>query len=469
MTTVQGKLATCNFCDRLSAMETKWVPKKEKFAYGFGCFGQNMLYNLMANFLLFFYTDIFGLLPAAAGMILLLARMWDAINDPLMGMIADRTRSRWGKFRPYLLFTPILFVPFAVAAFSTPDFSPGGKIAWAAFTYISFGMIYTASDVPFWAMSSTISEDTKERSSIVAYPRFMATVAIALATLATQPLILLFSVEGKPEWGYQMTSLTYALLTVICFLIAFLFVKERVYADGQEKPRFSEIPKVFLDNKPLLLVILSGLFTGIAQTGKLSMLIYYAKYNLQNELLYTLLAGINIPFILIGIATVPYLTNKVGKKRACIIYYAIFAAGSLGFFLTGWNNFFVLLFFNCISSIGMASPQVIQTAMIADTIEYGELKSGKRNEGTIFSSQTFLAKLTAAVTSIIIASTLSLVGYIPNMAQSSSTLWGIHSLTTLLPFLASIFGIIPILFYPLSEEKHHQIVEELHRRRMASD
>jgi GPH family glycoside/pentoside/hexuronide:cation symporter/probable glucitol transport protein GutA len=107
--------------------------------------------------------------------------------------------------------------------------------------------------------------------------------------------------------------------------------------------------------------------------------------------------------------------------------------------------------------------------MIADTIEYGELKSGKRNEGTIFSSQTFLAKLTAAVTSIIIASTLSLVGYIPNMAQSSSTLWGIHSLTTLLPFLASIFGIIPILFYPLSEEKHHQIVEELHRRRMASD
>ncbi|MDN5334819.1 MAG: hypothetical protein PWP59_2081, partial [Sphaerochaeta sp.] len=132
-------------------MEARRVPKKEKLAYGFGCFGQNMLYNLMANFLLFFYTDIFGLLPATAGMILLFARMWDAVNDPLMGMVADRTRSRWGKFRPYLLFTPILFVPFAVAAFSAPDLSPGGKIAWAAFTYISFGMIYTASDVPFWA------------------------------------------------------------------------------------------------------------------------------------------------------------------------------------------------------------------------------------------------------------------------------------------------------------------------------
>ncbi len=442
-------------------MDQTVVSTKEKLAYGFGCFGQNMLYNLMANFLLFFYTDIFGILPFAAGTILLVARLWDAINDPLMGMIADRTRSRYGKFRPYLLFTPLLFVPFAVASFSTPDFPMTGKILWALVTYVCFGMIYTASDVPFWALSSTISIDTKVRSSIVVYPRFMATVAVALATVATQPLILLFSKEGKPQRGYQLTSLVYALLTVFCFLIAFRYVKERVQSTNTEKPRFSDIPRIFLSNKPLLLVILSGLFTGIGQTGKLSMLIYYAKYNLDNELLYTLLAGINIPFILIGIATVPYLSNKLGKKGACILYYGIYALGSLGFFLVGWNNFTLLLIFNCISSLGMASPQVIQTAMIADTIEYGELKSGKRNEGTIFSSQTFLAKLTAALTSVIIAGTLTVIGYVPNTEQTQTALWGIHSLTTLLPFLSSLLGIIPIVFYPLTEEKHAQIVEQL--------
>lgn len=450
-------------------MESLQVTKREKLAYGFGCFGQNMLYNMMANFLLFFYTDIYGILPAAAGTILLFARLWDAVNDPLMGMIADRTRSRWGKFRPYLLFTPILFVPFAVASFSTPSFSSGGKIAWAAFTYISFGMIYTASDVPFWALSSTISENTTVRSSIVVYPRFMATVAIALATLSTQPLILLLGRLGQPQVGYQRTSLAYALLTVVCFLLTFLFVKERVDGNATERSRFSEIPRIFLSNKPLLLVILSGLFTGIGQTGKLSMLIYYAKYNLHNELLYTLLAGINIPFILIGIATVPYLSAKLGKKKACIVYYSIYAAGSLGFFFSGWNHFGMLLFFNCISSLGMASPQVIQTAMIADTIEYGELKTGKRNEGTIFSSQTFLAKLTAAVTSIFIAATLALVGYQPNTEQTKVVLWGIHSLTTLLPFLSSILGIIPIIFYPLDEQAHQQIVQTLHERRRRSD
>lgn len=418
----------------------------------------------MANFLLFFYTDIFGILPAVAGTILLLARLWDAVNDPLMGMVADRTRTRWGKFRPYLLFTPILFVPFAVASFSAPTLSMGGKIAWASITYIAFGMIYTASDVPFWALSSAITDDTNERNSVVTYPRFSATIAVAIATLATQPLIFLFSRAGKPASGYQMTAFIYSLLTVACFIVTFLFVKERVQPVKDEKSQFKDIFTIFGSNKPLMLVIISGFFTGIGQTAKLSMLIYYAKYNLGNELLYTLFAGINIPFILIGISTVPYFSRRFGKKATCIGYYTIYALGSLGFFFVGWENFPLLLVFNCISSLGMASPQVIQTAMIADTIEYGELKTGKRTEGTIFSSQTFLAKLTAAVTSVMIATSLASLGYLPNVAQPLQVLKGIHALTAFIPFFSSILGIIPIALYPLTESRHADIVKQLHQR-----
>jgi GPH family glycoside/pentoside/hexuronide:cation symporter/probable glucitol transport protein GutA len=343
-----------------------------------------------------------------------------------------------------------------------------GKIAWATVTYICFGMIYTASDVPFWALSSAITDDTNERNSVVVYPRFIATVAIAIATLSTQPLIKLFSSPKSPARGYQLTALLYSILTVACFALTFFFVKERVQPTNKEKSSFKDIIKTFTTNKPLMLVIISGFFTGIGQTAKLSMLIYYAKYNLGNEMMFTLFAGANIPFILLGISTVPFFCRRFGKKATCIGYYAIYALGSLGFYFVGWSNFGLLLAFNCFSSIGMASPQVIQTAMIADTIEYGELQTGKRTEGTIFSSQTFLAKLTAAVTSVMIAASLTALGYIPNAVQSHQVLSGIHALTAFIPFFSSILGIIPIAFYPLSEKRHAQIVEELHKRASVS-
>ncbi len=447
------------------------VGRGEKLAYGFGCFGQNMIYSFMANFLLYFYTDIFGLLPAAAGTLLLIARIWDAVNDPMMGVVADRTNSRWGKFRPYLIFTPILFVPFAVATFSAPQFSYTGKLIWAYVTYIAFSMIYTASDIPYWALSSTLSADTNERNKIIVYPRFIATIAVAIATVGTQPLLFafqnLFASRGNAVAqvrGYQFTALVYSLLTVACFAITFFFVRERVKPVKQEKASFKDIIHTFTQNKPLLLVIISGLFTGIAQTAKLSMLIYYAKYNLGSEILYTLFAGLNIPFILLGISVVPWFSRRFGKKATCIGANLLYAVGSLGFFFSGWGNFYVLLFWNCVSSIGMASPQVIQTAMIADSIEYAELKTGKRSEGVIFSSQTFLAKLTAALVSVMIASSLALLGYVPNVPQSTQVLQGIHALTAFIPFFGCILGIIPLFFYPLTEKRHAEIVAQLHNR-----
>jgi sugar (glycoside-pentoside-hexuronide) transporter len=439
--------------------------KKEVFAYGIGNFGQNMIYNFMSSFLLFFYTDVFGIGAAAAGVILLVARLWDAINDPMMGMLADRTRTRWGKFRPYLAFTPILFVPFAVMTFSTPSYSPAGKIAWAAFTYICFGMIYTASDVPFWAMASTITENGADRARIVSAPRLSATIAVALATVITKPLLDAFGKQQTAR-GYQIVALLYSLLTVGCFLVTFFGVKERVTRPHTEsRPTFRDIFTTIFGNKPLLLVILSGLFTGIGQTAKLSMLIYYTTYNLMDGSLYTLFAGINIPFILIGISLVPFLTRKFGKKRTCIGFYLVYALGSLGFYLTGWRNIPALLFWNCVASLGMASPQVVQTAMIADTIEWGEYATGKRNEGIIFSTQTFLAKLTQAITSVVIAWSLASLHFVPNTIQTEPVKQGIHALISLIPFACSLIGILPIIRYPLDEKEHQRIVDELGKRR----
>lgn len=454
----------------MAASTTGRISTKEKLAYGFGCFGQNMIYYFISNFVMFFYTDVFGILPAAAGTLLLITKIWDGVNDPIMGVFVDRTRSRWGKFRPWILFTPILFVPIAIMLFSAPNLSPAGKLIWAYVTYIMFDMTYTASDVPFWAMSSAITSDTTERNSVVVYPRFVATVAVALATLGTLPLIHWFQkisggAAASADRGYQLTALLYGILTIICFTFTFFVVKERVKVGKDDKnATFKDIVHTFTRNKPLVLIILSGMLINVASGAKLSTLIYYAKYNLGNELLNTLVAAANIPFILVGIAITPFLAKRFGKKGAYIILTAVFGVGSLGFFMSGWTQLPVLLAFSCISSIGMVAPQVLQTSMIADTIEYAELETGKRSEGVIFSSQTFMVKLSSAFTSWLTGIILTLTGFVANTVQTEAVLKGIHSIISLIPAIACAVAIVPMLFYTLTEERHDQILVQLQAR-----
>ena len=448
---------------------TEKVETKEKLAYGIGCFGQNMAYYFLANYLLFFYTDVFQILPAAAGLILLITKIWDAVNDPIMGVFVDRTRSRWGKFRPWIMFTPIFFVPISVLCFSAPNLTYGGRIIWAYATFILFDITYTASDVPYWAMSSAITADTTERNSVVMYPRLIATVAIAIATVGTLPLIHFFqNIAGKGasgDRGYQLTALFYGVLTVICFAITFFFVKERVSIPRSTKQATSkDVFTTLLKNKPLSLLIISGLFVNMASGAKLSTLIYYAKYNLGNEMFNVLIAGINIPFILIGIVITPLLAKKFGKKMTYILLLAVFSLGTLGFYLSGWENITTVIVWNCISSLGMAAPLVLQTSMLADTIEYAELKVGKRQEGLIFSSQTFMVKLSSAATAWITGMILMSTGFVANQVQQLRALVGIHNIISLLPFIACTIAIIPMLFYPLTESKHQEILTELKKR-----
>ena len=449
---------------------TATISTKEKFAYGFGCFGQNFAYYFLANYILFFYTDIFGILPAAAGTLLLITKIWDGINDPLMGIIVDRTRSRWGKFRPWLIFTPILFAPISILCFSAPDLSPMGKIIWAYATFILFDMTYTASDVPYWAMSSAITANTTERNSVVVYPRFVATIAVALATIGTLPLIHFFQnlaggATARADRGFQLTALFYGVLTVACFAVTFFFVRERVVtAPSQRQAKATEILHTLTQNSPLVLLIVSGLFINVASGAKLSTLIYFAKYNLGNEMLNPIIAAINIPFILIGIAITPKIAKKYGKKITYLLLNAIFAIGSLGFYLSGWENIVILLIWSCISSLGMAAPLVLQTSMIADTIEYAELKTGQRSEGLIFSSQTFMVKLSSAFTAWVTGMILTTTGFVANIMQTEASLQGIHTMISLVPFIACSIAIIPMIFYPLTEAKHAEILSMLESR-----
>jgi GPH family glycoside/pentoside/hexuronide:cation symporter/probable glucitol transport protein GutA len=454
---------------------TEQVGTKEKIAYGIGCFGQNLAYYFIANYILFFYTDIFGILPAAAGTLLLITKIWDGVNDPLMGIIVDRTRSRWGKFRPWLIFTPIIFVPLSILCFSAPDLSPVGKIVWAYATYILFDMAYTASDVPYWAMSSAMTANATERNSVVMYPRFVATIAVSAATIGTLPLIHFFQnvaggASARADRGFQLTALFYGILTVICFGITFFKVRERVVVPyNQKNSSAGDILHTLTRNSPLMLLIVSGLFVNVASGAKLSTLIYYAKYNLGNEMLNPVIAGINIPFILLGIAVTPKLAKRWGKRNTYIVLNAVFGIGSLGFYFSGWNNIVVLLAWSCLSSIGMAAPLVLQTSMIADTIEYAELHTGRRSEGLIFSSQTFMVKLASALTAWLTGIILTSAGFVANTMQTQQSLKGIHSIISLIPFIACAIAIIPMFFYSLTEKQHAEILGMLESKQRNHD
>ncbi|MGD1833944.1 MAG: MFS transporter [Sphaerochaetaceae bacterium] len=454
----------------MTLQSTDKVSTREKLAYGMGCFGQNLAYYFISNFIFFFYTDVFYILPAAAGTILLITKIWDGINDPIMGIIVDRTRSRWGKFRPWLLFTPILFVPISILCFSAPDLTYTGKIIWAYATFIFFDITYTASDVPFWAMSSAITSDPVERNSVVVYPRFIATIAIALATVGTVPLIHFFQNPDHPDRGYQLTALFYGIITVVCFAFTFFFVKERVKTGNDtEHASKKDVFTTLLKNKPLIILIVSGLFVNMATGAKLSTLIYYAKYNLNNEMLNPLVAGINIPFILAGIVITPYIAKRFGKKMTYIILLGLFVIGSLGFYLSGWDNLVLILMWSCVSSLGMAAPLVLQTSMLADTIEYAQLKTGKRQEGLIFSTQTFMVKLSSALTSWITGIILTATGFAANQIQNQRALAGIHSIISLLPLICAAIAIVPMVFYPLTERFHKEIMTQLRQRTEESE
>lgn len=210
-----------------------------------------------------------------------------------------------------------------------------------------------------------------------------------------------------------------------------------------------------------MLVFISGCFLGIATTSKLASLVYLAKYNLHNEVFFTLIAGINIPFILFGILLVPSISKKIGKIKTYILFNAIFSIGSFLFYFTGWSNLTVLIIFNCISSIGMSAPLVIQTSMIADTIEYSQLNIGTRNEGIIFSTQTFMAKITSALSGLLIAAMLTTFHYIPNQIQTMQTQNGILAMTALIPAIAAGLAILSMHFYKLNEKEHARIVDAI--------
>ena len=436
----------------------------ESWSIPLGVLGQNFLFGMVSTYLMFYYTDVVLLAPLSIGILFGIARVWDAVNDPLMGFLADRTRTRWGKFRPFILAGTIPMIVLGVLCFSVPEISSTGKLIYAYITYILFGMAYTVMDIPLWASPAVVTTDNNKRTAIISRNQLFALIGYLIVGFTAIKIVEYFG-ENRAT-GFRNAALIYGILALILLVPVPLIIKERVLSRSK-KNNFKECMKLIFQNKPLILVLLTQLMTMALFTLKSSIVTYYVTYNIGNiSLVPVMMLAMAIPMILGMMAASP-AAAWLGKRRAVVVSTVLAALFGLVWFFTGYGNFTLLCVLSGVSGFFTALPVVITTAMVADTIEYAEWKHGIRGEGVIFSLRTLTGKLATALAGLGGGVLLALVGYVANAEQSAEALSGLHMVMSLFPAAASLVGLIPLIFYPLTQEKYREIVEELAVRNRA--
>ncbi len=303
-------------------MSQEIVRTQEKVGYACGDLASCLYWQTIGSFLLFFYTDVFGISAAAAGTMFLVTRLWDAVNDPIMGTIADRTKTRWGRFRPYLLWLAVPFGVIGVLLFTTPDFSPTGKLVWAYITYNLMMMAYTAINIPYSSLLGVITSDPLDRVRLSTF-KFLGAFGGNLAVQAfTLPLVAYFG-QGDRAIGFRNTMMLYGTVAVALFLVTFFSVRERVQPAPSQKSRVKEDVRDLSRNKPWLILLAIGLFVLAYVAIRNGVTIYYLKYYARNENLYNWYMVSATIATIIGIFVVGWITKKVGKARMYMILMGI--------------------------------------------------------------------------------------------------------------------------------------------------
>ncbi len=423
------------------------IPRREQAAFGVGVLGQNVFYGISVGFVMFAFTDLLAIAPATAGMIFLIARSWDAINDPVMGFVADRTRTRWGRFRPWLLWTPLPIAILTVLTFVNPGLSPRGTIVYGTAVYVLWGMVYTLNDIPMWALTSAMTPNTVERTRVITVGRALAMIGLGVPTVALPALAGLLAHTHPSSAGYLPAVALLSGVAVPLMLLAFVGTRERVPA-STTPARVSELGRMLRANRPLQIIVLAGLlnsFTFVAQ----SMVVYFVTHNLGDPGLMIWFGGTGIAALAGGVAVTPFFSERFGKRATMIATSLARAVVGVLLYLVGYSDLGVAIGLYA-AMVGLVGPTVVlQTAMIADAVEYGEQTTGVRAEGVTFSFQTFLSKANAALGGMVGGVLLARVGYEAGMIQTVETLWGIYAILTLTPAASGIMSAIPFFWYPL--------------------
>jgi len=436
----------------------------EKIGYGLGDSAANFIFQTVMMFLMIFYTDVLGISGVAAGWIFLSTRIFDAVNDPMMGAIADRTKTRWGKFRPWVLITAIPFGIIGILMFTAPNLSPTGKIIYAFITYNLMMIMYTINNVPYCAMTGVLTGDSVERTGLSQYRFIFAMLATLVVQSFALDLVRFFG-NGNQAKGFQMTMTVFCSFAVLFFLITFFTTKERVKPDPKQKTSLKmDIKDLFFNPAWLAIVFLTvSIFITLALRG--AMIPYYFRYYVERE---DLLGRFNMLGMIVTLGCILLakpLSVKFGKRNTflvCLFLTAVFASA---FIFLPRDAIALMFIFNILYSACYAPTIPMLWAMMADVADYGEWKTGRRATGMTFSATTFGLKMGLALGGAITGWLLSYYGYIPNQKQTEFALKGIRWMMSIYPAIPFFIGVGLLFFYKITKHTEVQMTHELIERR----
>jgi len=442
------------------------ISKREKIAYGFGDTASNLIFQTVMLFLTFYYTDIVGLAPAAVGSMFLIVRIFDAVTDPLMGALADRTRTRWGSYRPYMLWLALPFALCSVLAFTSPPLPEDGKFIYAFATYTLLMLMYTAINIPYSALGGVMTADAKERVSVQSYRFVFAMVGGLLVTAFTMPLVNYFG-NGDQALGYQRTMIAMSILGMVLFLLCFAGTKERVKpASDVVVPVKSQLKALWKNDQcRVLCVVAIVLLTGMVLRNTLA--IYYVKYVLQRPDDVTAFVTAGMIGSIIGCA----LANPVARRYCKIKVYTALQVISAVICLVNYfvpaDAWFVAIGLHFLWGLFLQMATPLLWAKIADVVDYGEYKTSVRMTGVTYSTVVFFIKVGLAVGGALAGWLLAFYGYQAGVFNPEVAS-GITVSFTLFPALASIAVAIIMRWYTLDMHKVESIQHEISKRRASS-
>jgi len=445
----------------------------EKFNYALGDTASNLFFQFFAIFIVYYYTDVYGLSAAAVTTMLLTVKLWDWITDPIMGLIADRTNTRWGKFRPYLLWMAVPYGALGYLMFANPDLGEEGKLIFVYVTYILMMTVYTAINVPYGALMGVMTTSSSERLTLGTF-RFVGAFSAAIVLgMSVRPLVRILGGEDE-LLGFQYTMAIFAVLSALLFLQTFRGTKERVSPPPDQDSHIGKDLRTLIKNKAWLVMVVAGVFTLASVAIRGAATVYFFKYYMLDDNSSFIWIWDRTSFFItvgaivfvIGVIAGRFLSN-IYDKRSLMLFLTLSNAIIMGLmFYIPSEDYWTMLAFNALASLLAGPTPALVWAMYGDVADFGEWKYNRRTTALVFSAAQFAQKLGLTIGGVLPTAVLAYVGYEANMVQSETALMGIRLIFTWLPAVFAIIAGLSFIFYPLRDLQLVQIEKELLDRRM---